>query len=231
MDALSKLGLAAVIWFAIHALISGSELRSALVTRLGERGFRGFFALLSALSLWFLVSAYNKAPCAPLWMPPALFLWLPGFVMPLAFLLLTGAFSVPNPTAMGAERILEREAPARGVLRITRHPFLWAVALWSGVHLLATGSVASLAFFGSMLLTALHGTRDIDRKRARGAKQHWERYLAVTSNVPFAAILAGRNQLVFRELWVPVGISSVLTALVLAFHEPLFHVAPLPVSP
>jgi uncharacterized membrane protein len=230
MDALSTLGLSAVIWFAIHALISGSELRSRLVSRLGEPGFRGLFALLSVLSLWFLVSAYRSAPCVPLWLVPMPLLWLPAFVMPLAFLLLAGAFSVPNPTAVGAERILEREAPARGVLRITRHPFLWAVSLWSGAHVLANGSLASLAFFGSMLLTSLHGTRDIDRKRARSAKEAWARYVAVTSNVPFAAIIAGRNQLVFKELWLAIAIGSVLTALALAFHETLFRVAPLPVT-
>jgi uncharacterized membrane protein len=54
--------------------------------------------------------------------------------------------------------------------------------------------------------------------------------VAVTSNVPFAAIIAGRNQLVFKELWLAIAIGSVLTALALAFHETLFRVAPLPVT-
>ena len=39
-------------------------------------------------------------------------------VMPLAFLLLVGGLSGPNPTAVGQEKLLEKELGPRGVLRI-----------------------------------------------------------------------------------------------------------------
>jgi uncharacterized membrane protein len=41
------------------------------------------------------------------------------------------------------------DAPARGIQRVTRHPFLWGVAVWAFVHLIANGDVASLMLFGS----------------------------------------------------------------------------------
>ena len=225
---LAKLAIAAVIWFCIHPAIAGSGLRSRLVAKLGEPAFRGLFSLLSLGSLVFLITAYRGAPCQPLWTTPRVLLRLPASVMPVAFTLLVGAFTVPNPTAVGGERALAAESAARGALRVTRHPFLWSVALWSGSHLVVYGNLASLLFFGSLCLTALVGMRDIDRKRQRAQPEHFARYSAATSSFPFAAIVAGRNQLVFRELLLPGIIGVVLTALFLIFHERLFHVAPLP---
>ncbi len=139
---------------------------------------------------------------------------------------MVGAFSVPNPTAVGAEKVLERTDAARGVLRITRHPFLWATALWSGAHLLVTGHVAAILFFGSLLITALRGTRSIDEKRRRTNKAEFTRYLEITSNIPFAAIVQGKNRLAWSELWVPLVIAGLLMAVLLKVHQRLFGFSP-----
>jgi uncharacterized membrane protein len=224
----AELALAAATWFLLHRAVAGSSLRTIIVRRIGEGRFRGLFALLSVASLWWLVAAYRTAPCAPLWATPRALLRLPATVMPLAFTLLAGAFSVPNPTSVGAEHALERETVARGVLRVTRHPFLWAVLLWAGAHLIVNGHVAALLFFGSLFATALVGTGDIDRKRLRSNPTAFARYVKVTSNLPFAAILSGRNQLELKELLIPAGVGVTLTALMLTLHQRLFHVAPLP---
>jgi uncharacterized membrane protein len=223
-----ELALAALVWFGIHPGIAGSPLRQALSRRLGEKGFQGFFSLLSLLSLTWLCLAYGRAPCEPLWATPAPLYYLPLLSMPAAFVLLAGTFAVPNPTVVGRESALEREDPARGVLRITRHPFLVAVALWSLVHLIVNGNLASLLFFGSMLLTAVLGTHDIDRKRARHNPAAFARYRRLTSVLPFVAILQGRNRLVARELIVPLAIGGALTVLTLVFHADLFHVSAIP---
>ncbi len=127
---------------------------------------------------------------------------------------------------MGAEKVLERTDAARGVLRITRHPFLWATALWSGAHLLVTGHVAAILFFGTLLVTALRGTGSIDEKRRRTNKAEFGRYLEITSNVPFAAIIQGKNRLAWSELWVPVVIAGLLLAVLLHVHQRLFGFSP-----
>jgi len=221
-----RLALAAFAWFAIHAFIAGSELRWWLVQRVGQRAFAAFFSLLSLASLLFLIDAYRKAPFYPLWFSPRIIHFLPLAVMPLSLTLLVGAFSVPNPTAVGAEKVLQRTDAARGVLRITRHPFLWATALWSGAHLLVTGHVAAILFFGSMLLTALRGTSSIDEKRRRTNKAEFLRYLEITSNTPFAAIIQGKNRFVLKELWVPLVIAALLMAVLLHVHLRLFGRSP-----
>jgi uncharacterized membrane protein len=226
MDPLTRLALAAAAWFAIHPGIAGSSVRVWFAARFGENAFRLAFSVLSLVTLVALIFAYRRAPCAPLWITPRPLLYLPIVVMPFAFVLLAGAFTVPNPASVGGETALSAEEPARGALRITRHPFLWATAAWSFVHLVVNGSVASALFFGSMLLTALVGTRDIDRKRERTNPEAWARYARVTSNLPFAAIVSGRNRLVLRELGSALAAGAVLTAVVLALHAQLFHVRP-----
>jgi uncharacterized membrane protein len=49
--------------------------------------------------------------------------------------------------------------------------------------------------------------------------EDWVPFADATSNVPFAAILAGRNRLVIGELWLPVLVGAVGYALVLWGHE------------
>lgn len=221
-----RLALAAFVWFAIHAFVSGSELRWWLAKRMGERGFSAFFSLLSLASLLFLIDAYRKAAFYPIWFTPRPLHWLPLAVMPFGLVLLVGAFSVPNATAVGAQKVLERTDAARGVLRITRHPFLWATALWSGAHLLVTGHVAAILFFGTLLVTALRGTSSIDDKRRRTNRVEFSRYTEVTSNVPFAAIVLGKNRLVWAELWVPLLVAALLLALLLRIHLRAFGFSP-----
>jgi uncharacterized membrane protein len=228
MDPLTRLALAAGVWFVIHPAIAGSPVRAWFVARFSERAFLALFSLLSLVALVALIFAYRYAPCAPLWITPRSLRYLPVVVMPFAFVLLAGAYTLPNPTSVGGEAALSSAEPARGALRITRHPFLWATIAWSSVHLIVNGSVASQLFFGTLLLTAAVGTRDIDQKRQRANPEAWARYAQVTSNIPFAAILAGRNRLVLRELVLPIAVGAVLTVVLLAFHDELFHVRAVP---
>ena len=229
MDPLGRLALAAITFFALHAVVSGTRLREALVRAIGEGPFRGLFSLASLGSLVWLSIAYRSSPCAPLWVLPRAFSWLPLFVMPFALFLVAGAFSVPNPTAVGGERVLSSGDAARGALRITRHPFLWGVMLWSAVHAVVLGSTAGLWFFGSFLVTAALGTRSIDRKRARSGGEAWRRYRAVTSNWPLGAVVSGRNRLRAKELWLPALFGVALLLALLATHRWLFGVSPWPI--
>jgi uncharacterized membrane protein len=114
------------------------------------------------------------------------------------------------------------------MVRITRHPFLWGVALWAFVHLIANGDLASMIFFGSLLVLALGGTASIDAKRRRSFGDAWHRFAGATSNIPFAAIVSGRNELgpALREIGLlrPV-IAIAAYAALLVFHGRLFGAA------
>jgi|ERR1051325_161971 uncharacterized membrane protein len=54
-------------------------------------------------------------------------------------MLLTADIAARNPTLVGQEGQVPSSAPARGVVRITRHPLLWAILRWAGAHMLARG--------------------------------------------------------------------------------------------
>jgi uncharacterized membrane protein len=105
---------------------------------------------------------------------------------------------------------------ARGIVRITRHPFLWGVALWALVHLIVNGDLAAFILFGSLLVLALVGTVSIDAKRRRAFGEQWTQFAGVTSNIPFAAVVTGRNRLgpALREigLWRPLAAIAVYVA-------------------
>jgi uncharacterized membrane protein len=218
----AHLALAALAWFLLHAGIAGTGLRFALVQRFGEKAYRGGFSLASIASLWWLVQEYRQAPFVPLWVTPSPLTFVPLLLVPLSFMLFVGAFTVPNPTSVGGEKLLSKADPARGMLRVTRHPFLWAVVLWALSHLLVNADLGSQIFFASLGVTALRGAFDIDRKRRRTNPEEFTRFEAQTSNVPFVALVQGRGSLVGRELVLPVLLGLALAAGTIALHARLF---------
>ncbi|MEM8768562.1 MAG: NnrU family protein [Pseudomonadota bacterium] len=210
---------AAVLFLATHLGLSSTPLRGRLVVVLGERGFLAFYSLIAIGTLSYLIWLYNDLPRFEyLWTPsPELYL-AAKLLMPLALILAVGSFLVKNPTMVGAERLLEAGPdgdggePARGVIRITRHPFQWGALIWAVAHMLANGDSHSVVFFSSFLLLSGLGTVLMDQRKAAALGGRWTAYAAVTSNLPFAAILAGRNRLVLRELILPVALGLLLYA-------------------
>jgi uncharacterized membrane protein len=187
---------ASAYFLLIHFGISGTSLRERLVRRLGAGPYRGAFALASVVGLVWMIYAYRHAPTMELWgvtlgLRPAAYLLV--FV---AFLFVVIGITTPSPTRVGMEARLGQGTEAvRGMVRITRHPFLWGVALWAVVHLIVNGDLASLILFGSLLVLAVGGTVSIDAKRRRNFGDQWTRFANATSNVPFVAIAGGRNRL------------------------------------
>ena len=118
-------------------------------------------------------------------------------------------------------------AAARGVLRITRHPVMWGIALWALSHIAARGDAAAAVFFGSMLVLALSGTVLIDRRKRAALGEDWVRFARVTSNVPFLAVLSGRNRLNLAEIgWGRPLLAIVLYGVTWWLHASLFGARP-----
>ena len=222
---MASLIAACAFFLFIHFAISGTRVRDALVARLGERAYRGAFSVASLVGLVWMVYAYAHAPTIELWgrhpgLRPLVFALV--FV---AVLFVVIGLSSPGPTSAGAEgKLAQGEAAVRGITRITRHPFLWGVALWAFAHLLVNGDVASVLLFGTLLLLALAGTVAIDAKRRRHFGEQWQQFARRTSDVPFVAIAAGRNTLApaLAEIGlVRVGIAVVVYALLFVLHGPV----------
>lgn len=225
---MASLLTAAAFFVGIHFILAGSELRWKLSAKIGEEMFQSLFAVLSLVGIIWLSRAYGEAEYVELWGQVASMRWLALLAMVPAFLLVVLAFTSPNPTAVRGGALLKEQDPAKGVERITRHPFLWGVALWSATHIVYNGDLGSLLFFGAFLVLALRGPFSIDRKRLRIYGADWERFAAVTSNVPFIAIAQGRNHLSLREIgWWRIAIALALYAMLLHLHQSWFGVSPL----
>lgn len=209
--------VAAIVWLVLHIGLAGTVLRGALVSRLGENGFRGLYSLVSVASIAGLSAAYASSVAAPMWILPAGLGWIAVGVMLPAFILFVASVASPNPTAVGAETRPDSEP--RGVFRITRHPMLWAFTIWSVVHIATNGTWTAVVFFGSFALTSLVGMPSIDSKLAARSPERWAGLAQRTSIIPGAAILAGRNRLNLQEIgWVVPLIGLAVWALVLGAH-------------
>ena len=226
---MASLIVAGAFFVGIHVFISGTGLRSVIVRRTGEQGFQGLFSLLSFAAIFWLVYAYRNSITTPIWGSVTWVEAVAFVLIAVGFLFVVVGLTTPNPTLVGAEGVLNQPNPVRGILRITRHPFLWGVALWALSHLVVNGDSASVAFFGTFLLLALIGPFLIDRKRKKKLGDKWDRFASVTSNVPFAAIAAGRNSLRVAEIgWWQIALAVAAFVLFVMFHASLFGVSPYP---
>jgi uncharacterized membrane protein len=197
---LLSLAFAGLAFCGSHILLSSTGLRGSLRDQLGERGFLAVYSLTALVTFaWFLV-AYAHAPTIILWERREWTALVSVVVMPFAAILLIAGYTTANPTAVGMERMARVNDPAPGILRVTRHPVMWAIGLWAVSHLIANGDLRSLIFFGAFAGLSLGGTVLIDRKKQLALGSNWPRLAEVTSNLPFAALIAGRTGLRWREI-------------------------------
>jgi uncharacterized membrane protein len=223
----TNLVLAAAFLLVSHFGISSTPLRPWLAERLGERPYQTVYTLVAFGAFAWLIFAYWRAPYIEVWLLRAWAAWLPLIVMPFALLLVVCGVSTPNPTAVGSPDTLDQAQPVRGIARVTRHPFMWGAALWALSHMVPNGDAASLVLFGSLAVLALLGTLLIDHKFALRRGAQWRQFAAASSNLPFGAILAGRQQLVPAEIgWRRAGVALALYLLLLVIHPWLFGVSP-----
>jgi len=221
---MTQILMAAVLFLGTHLGISSTGLRAALTDKLGERGYLGLYSVLALITLSYLIWIYGELPRFEyVWQPDPNAYLVPKLLMPLAAILLVGGFMVKNPTNVGAESLLQNASAdadlAHGVTRITRHPFQWAVMLWAIGHLVANGDTVSIVFFATFGILSGLGSVLLDAKKARTLGSDWIVYRNQTSNLPFAAIVAGRNRLVAKELLLPVLVGLAVYGLMFWGHQ------------
>jgi uncharacterized membrane protein len=214
--------IAGLAFHGSHVLLSSTRLRGQLRDQVGERGFLALYSAVALVTFAWFVVAYVHAPYVALWPTPSWARPLAIAVMPLAAILLIAGLTTRNPTAVGMERTAAEDDPAPGILRVTRHPILWAIGLWALVHIPPNGGLAALVFFGSLAALALGGTLLIDKKKRLALGSNWSRLAEVTSNVPFVAILARRTRLRPDEIGLLRVVAGLLLFAVLLLAHPLF---------
>ena len=223
MDPMALLALATVVFLVTH-FVPSTPLRAAIVRSTGEKAYIGLYSLVAFATIGWMVYAYGKAPVQPLW--PGLRL-LPALLMPFAFILIVCGVASRNPTAVGQDKTLKADEPARGILRVTRHPVQWGILLWAAAHLLARGDLKSAIFFGGFALLSALGMVLIDSRKAGTLGDDWTRFARATSNIPFVAIAQGRNRFDAAEIGIGKPLAGlVLYAVFLLAHSWLFGARP-----
>lgn len=224
-----EFSLALALFLLTHMIPARPVLRARLTGWLGERGYLIVYSIISLVLLAWLIDAARRAPTLLLWISPPWLYWLPVLVMPLACILLVAGLSSANPFSLGAGK--QRFDPQHpGIIAVTRHPVLWALASWALVHLAVNGDLAKVILFGLFASLALAGMVLLDRRRRRQlGNTHWHRLAAHTSMLPFIAVLGGRARLDRNtvSLWQLSG-GLLLFLILLAAHQALIGAAPLP---
>lgn len=230
---MSMLIVAAAVFLAIHFLVAGTRLRDAVTGVIGEGPYLGLFSAASVAAIVWFVIVYNRANGGPddrtLYSLGVGVKHLGIPVIAIAFFFAVQGLFVPNPTSVRQEGVVAKEGTIQGVMRITRHPFLWGVAIWSAFHVAANGNLASVISFGTFLVLSLLGTFSIDAKRKRKLGTAWTEFAQKTSNIPFGAALGGRNALRLSESfgW-RFGVALLVFLAILFSHARLFGVSPFP---
>jgi len=208
----------AVTFVGTHFLLS-HPLRRPLVGAIGEKAFLGVYSLVALATLGVTIWAYRAAEITPpLWEVDG-GLWAASTVLMLvASILLLGSL-VRNP-AMAGGATSAATAQAQGVYAVTRHPMMWAFAIWGIAHILVYPVARNIILSGAIIVLALVGAALQDRKKSDLDPQGWLAWRARTSYLPFGAIVAGRAR--FGGFGMHALIGGFVTWLVASWaHIPL----------
>lgn len=224
----SSLILAACAFVGLH-LLPSTPLRGGLVRLMGENGYLAMFSVAAGAALIWYAAAYSAAPLREIWPVWPALRWVPLAVMPFAMVLLVCGYTTRNPMAVKQEKRFHADDPAPGILKVTRHPIMWAIALWALSHLAANGDAASLIFFGGMAALALLGMPLMDHRRAEILGSAWGPFALTTSAIPFVAAIQGRAKPRLSEIgWWRIALGLAFYAGAIALHGPVLGPSALP---
>jgi uncharacterized membrane protein len=226
----SELVLAFALFVISHMIPARPVARAWLVRHLGKTAYLVAYTGLSILMFGWLIVAARRAPYLSLWDPAVWQGWVTNIIMPFVCLLLAYGIAAPNPLSIASRNgtIYDPERP--GIVGCTRHPVLWAAALWASAHVAPNGDLAHVIVFCMFAALGVFGALliDVRKQRSFGAAE-WTRLSARTSFVPLVALFTGRwrpslHRLDFFRLFAAI----VLYFSLLMLHGPVIGVSPLP---
>lgn len=195
---------------------------------LGETGFRAVYSLVAVATMAWTVMAYRSAPEIELWRTGMTLAHVPVVLMPFACILFVAGLTTRSVTMVGGEGMAGDPDAVSGIATITRHPFLWSIALWAISHIAANGEAAGLVLFGGMAVLALGGMAHIDHRRRLAMGPDWGPVAMTTSAIPFLATIQGRR----RIDWRGIGRARLAGGIALYFVLPFLHAwAGIPILP
>jgi uncharacterized membrane protein len=137
---MALLALGLLLFLGAHSVrIFADDWRARQIARLGPRGWKLLYSLVSIAGFVLIVVGFGQAgEQEPLWHPPYFMPHITAALVLIAFILLAAA-RVPG----------NRIKPRVG------HPMVLGVKVWAFAHLLANGQPRHLLLFGAFLLWSI----------------------------------------------------------------------------
>lgn len=190
MQPMSLLITTCVLFVGSHLALS-HPLRHGLASRLGERGFQIVYSIVAIATFIMLVQAWRGVPPEPPLWAVGDGLWVFASVLVLFASVLFMGSLIGNPALAAPGAAAAAQGAPRGVFAITRHPMMWAFALWAIAHVLVMPTNAQIVLSATIAFLALVGSAGQDVKKARLMGDAWRHWAARTSFVPFARQISG----------------------------------------
>lgn len=225
-----ELILAFVLFFLSHSIPVRPAIRDWLIRHVGKTLYLWAYSALSIFLLGWIIAAVGRAPYVPLWPFAPWQMWIPNVAMPFVCLLLAFGIATPNPLSFASRNDEAFDPDHPGIVGVTRHPVLWAGALWAFAHAIPKGDLAHVLLFGVFGAFSILGMLAIDARKRRilGAAK-WQRLARHTSLVPFAALATGEPRLwSYKINLFRLGTAAALYFGFLTLHERVIGVSPFP---
>jgi uncharacterized membrane protein len=190
MQPMSLLITTCVLFVGSHLALS-HPLRHGLASRLGERGFQIVYSIVAIATFIMLVQAWRGVPPEPPLWAVGDGLWIFASLLVLFASVLFMGSLIGNPALAAPGAAAAAQGAPRGVFAITRHPMMWAFALWAFAHVLVMPTNAQIVLSATIAFLALVGSAGQDVKKARLMGDAWRHWAARTSFVPFARQISG----------------------------------------
>ncbi len=151
---LALLVLGLILFLGPHVLVTRRGARAALIARIGEGPYKGLFAIVSIVGLYFIgkgFALYRDAGPIEIWDPPEWTRHITVALMWPAVVFVTAAY-IPGD-----------------IKRVLKHPMLVGVKLWAVAHLISNGDLGSMIIFISVLAWAVYDRITLKRRSDPGS--------------------------------------------------------------
>jgi len=158
------------------------DFRKNLIGKVGEKPYKGIFALLMILALYLVISGWRSTIPVNLYLPPAWGRHATSLLVLIGFVMFAASHHTTN------------------LKRFVRHPQLTGVAFWGAGHLLANGESRSIVLFGGLLVWAIIEILLLNRRDGAWVKPDpvpvkKDMILAVASLVVYAVVAVSHQWL------------------------------------
>jgi len=225
----TEFSLVLTLFLLTHFLPSYRPIRARLLAALGRPAYFALYGTASTVLLVWIVVAAAQAPYLPVLDPAPWQRWVPNIAMPVAFIFLAMGVGLGYPHTLGGRAGSRFDPDRPGLAAISRHPMLWALAIWAAAHAVANPDLAHMVVFGLFLIVSLAAMRLFDRRGRLFEAEAWPALQASTATLSLRPLAdrqwRRRNR---TALATRVLAALLIYAALLHLHAPVIGVSPLP---